>query len=141
MLHSNSQRTIIPPLTCKLFVFSIFLIHLLACPWGSIIKGQRLALNTIIPLSTENESVGNPSIFHCLIRTASPNFIVIYSIVSFYICAIMYTYTRTTEVYMNIIPKVEANVGVSEHGIWQSIIACNQIDICFCRYTAVNGPK
>ena len=37
----------------KLFSFSIFLIHLAAWPWGSIISAHLLALVTITPLSTE----------------------------------------------------------------------------------------
>ena len=37
----------------RLFSFSIFLIHLAAWPWGSIISAHLLALVTITPLSTE----------------------------------------------------------------------------------------
>ena len=35
-------------------------------------SGHRLELDVMIPLSTENESTGNPSIFHALILTGSP---------------------------------------------------------------------
>ena len=50
----------------------MFLIHLLAWPWGSIISGHRRALSTIIPLSTENESTGRPAMFHARILTGLP---------------------------------------------------------------------
>lgn len=39
--------------TCKLFFFSMFFTHLHACPCGSIINGHRLALFTIMALSTD----------------------------------------------------------------------------------------
>ena len=35
----------------------MFLIHLLACPWGSIISGQRCEFVTIIALSSEKLKV------------------------------------------------------------------------------------
>lgn len=43
--------------------FSMFLIHLMACPWGSTISGQRLLLVTITPFSVEKESEGRPLMF------------------------------------------------------------------------------
>lgn len=36
-------------------------------------RGHLRALNTIIPLSTLNPSVGSPSIFHCRTTTGSPS--------------------------------------------------------------------
>ena len=39
-------------------------------------RGHLLALNTTMPLSILNESVGKPSIFHCLIRTGLPKVLV-----------------------------------------------------------------
>lgn len=53
-------------ITARSLSFSMFFIHLLACPCGSIINGQRRAFATITPLSTENESFGRPLICHCL---------------------------------------------------------------------------
>ena len=52
--------------------FSICLIHLLACPWGSIRRGHRLEFEIIIPLSIEKESEGRPAIFQSRIFTGSP---------------------------------------------------------------------
>ena len=51
--HNLSQTNHLKVLTCKLFGFSIFLIHLFAWPWGSIINGQRWEFVTIIALSSE----------------------------------------------------------------------------------------
>ena len=42
-------------------------------PWGSIIRGHLLELDTTIPLSMEKESTGNPAICHALILTGSPS--------------------------------------------------------------------
>ena len=41
----------------------MLLIHLMACPWGSTINGQRLLLVTITPFSVEKESEGRPWMF------------------------------------------------------------------------------
>jgi len=46
--------------------------HLLACPWGSIISGHRLALFTKIPFSVEKLSLGSPYNYQFLILTGSP---------------------------------------------------------------------
>ena len=48
--------------------FSIFLIHFMACPWGSIMRGHRLLLVTITPFSVEKASEGRPWMFQS--RTA-----------------------------------------------------------------------
>ena len=50
----------------------MFLIHLLACICGSIMSGQRRALEVMIPLSIEKLSFGRPSMFHERILTGSP---------------------------------------------------------------------
>jgi len=50
----------------------IFLIHLLACPWGSMQSGHLRDLNMMMPFSREKLSEGRPSIFHCLITTGLP---------------------------------------------------------------------
>ncbi len=42
------------------------------CVCGSIMRGQRLALVTIIALSMENESFGRPAMPHARINTGSP---------------------------------------------------------------------
>ena len=52
-------RVYLTPTLC----FSMFLIHLMACPWGSTISGQRLLLVTITPFSVEKESEGRPLMF------------------------------------------------------------------------------
>lgn len=49
----------------------IFLIHLLACPWGSIIRGHLRQLYINIPLSVDKESVGRPCYCQSLICTYS----------------------------------------------------------------------
>ena len=57
--------TVNPPRLCKYFCgltwrllgFSMFLIHLFAWPCGSIIRGQRCELVTIIALSSEKLKV------------------------------------------------------------------------------------
>jgi hypothetical protein len=41
--------------------------------WGSMNRGQRLALDTMMPLSMENESLGSPSITQSRMRTGSPS--------------------------------------------------------------------
>ncbi|KAH3750475.1 hypothetical protein DPMN_184998 [Dreissena polymorpha] len=41
----------------------MFLIHLIACPCGSTMRGQRLALVTMTPFSVEKLSLGNPWMF------------------------------------------------------------------------------
>jgi hypothetical protein len=51
----------------------MFLIHLLAWPCGSISSGQRRALDTMMPLSMENESLGSPSMVQSRILTGSPS--------------------------------------------------------------------
>ena len=69
----------------------MFLIHLFACPCGSIMSGHRFELlkNTvdvqekavhwistylwIIPFSTEKASLGRPAIFHARMTTGSPS--------------------------------------------------------------------
>jgi hypothetical protein len=40
--------------------------------WGSMNRGQRLALDTMMPLSMENESLGSPSMTQSRMRTGSP---------------------------------------------------------------------
>ena len=57
---------------CRLAGRSRFLIHLLACPWGSIISGQRRALATTMPFSMEKESLGRPAISQSRTLTGSP---------------------------------------------------------------------
>jgi len=52
--------------------FARFLMNLLACVWGSIIKGQRLVLSMMIPFSVEVSSLGNSAIFQAWILTGSP---------------------------------------------------------------------
>lgn len=49
----------------------MFLIHLLAWPWGSIINGHLLQLKMKIPLSVDKESVGKPCYCQSLIWTSS----------------------------------------------------------------------
>ncbi len=39
----------------------MFLTHLLAWPCGSIMSGQRRALDTMMPFSTDSVSVGRPA--------------------------------------------------------------------------------
>jgi hypothetical protein len=56
-------------LTTSKFLLSFFLIHLLAYPYGSIIKGHLLALVIINPFSIERLSVGSPYKFHYLTVT------------------------------------------------------------------------
>jgi len=51
--------------------FSIFFTHLLACPCGSIISGQRRALDTMMPFSTDTTSVGSPAIVQARTFTGS----------------------------------------------------------------------
>lgn len=46
--------------------FSMFLIHLIACPWGSTMRGQRLLFVTITPFSVEKASEGRPWMFQSL---------------------------------------------------------------------------
>ena len=43
---------------------SLFLIHILAWPWGSISSGNREAFVTIMPFWTESSSLGSPCKFH-----------------------------------------------------------------------------
>ena len=45
---------------------SMFLIHFLAWPWGSTIKGHLFPLVTSTPFSVENESLGKPWMFQSL---------------------------------------------------------------------------
>ena len=42
------------------FLLSIFLIHLMACPCGSIMRGHLLPRVTITPFSVEKASDGKP---------------------------------------------------------------------------------
>ncbi|KAA6387433.1 MAG: hypothetical protein EZS28_017041 [Streblomastix strix] len=58
-------------LTTSKFLLSFFLIHLLAYPYGSIIKGHLFALVIINPFSIERLSAGSPSKFHYLTATQS----------------------------------------------------------------------
>lgn len=51
---------------------SIFLIHLFACPYGSIMRGHLSPFCIMIPFSIENESAGSPLICQRLICTGSP---------------------------------------------------------------------
>mmetsp|Transcript_14878 Transcript_14878/g.35910 ORF Transcript_14878/g.35910 Transcript_14878/m.35910 type:complete len:233 (+) Transcript_14878:441-1139(+) len=50
----------------------MFFTHLFACPWGSIMSGQRRALAIMMPLSMEKESLGKPAMPHSRIATGSP---------------------------------------------------------------------
>mmetsp|Transcript_48219 Transcript_48219/g.119422 ORF Transcript_48219/g.119422 Transcript_48219/m.119422 type:complete len:208 (+) Transcript_48219:3218-3841(+) len=71
----SRERAKSPSVSLKVIIlldFSMFFTHLFACCWGSIIRGQRRAWEVIMPLSTENESFGSPSIFQARIFTASP---------------------------------------------------------------------
>ena len=52
--------------------FSIFLIHLMACPWGSTMRGQRLLVVTITPFSVENASEGSPWMFQSRTEVGFP---------------------------------------------------------------------
>lgn len=45
---------------------SMFLIHLMAWPWGSTIRGHRLDEVTMTPFSVEKASLGNPWMFQSL---------------------------------------------------------------------------
>mmetsp|Transcript_11094 Transcript_11094/g.26012 ORF Transcript_11094/g.26012 Transcript_11094/m.26012 type:complete len:262 (+) Transcript_11094:493-1278(+) len=56
-----------------LFFFSMFRKYLFAWPWGSIHSGQRRAVDTTMPLSTEKESAGRPLMIHSRILTGSPS--------------------------------------------------------------------
>ena len=51
---------------------SIFLIHLFACPYGSIMRGHLRPLCIMIPFSIENESTGSPLICQRRVYTGSP---------------------------------------------------------------------
>jgi len=55
----------------ELFLFR-FLIHLLACCYGSIHKGYLSAYVVRIPFSLDTLSLGRPAIFQFLIVTGSP---------------------------------------------------------------------
>ena len=59
-------------LTFNWLSFSMLRIHLLACPCGSIINGQREVLKTTMPFSTLKVSVGKPCMFQSRINTSSP---------------------------------------------------------------------
>jgi hypothetical protein len=50
--------------TASLCLLSMFLIHFLACSWGSIIRGHRLPRVTRMALSVDTLSVGRPLICH-----------------------------------------------------------------------------
>ncbi len=52
--------------------FSMFLIHLMACPWGSIMRGQRLLVVTMTPFSVEKASEGSPWMFQSLTEVGLP---------------------------------------------------------------------
>mmetsp|Transcript_10877 Transcript_10877/g.24708 ORF Transcript_10877/g.24708 Transcript_10877/m.24708 type:complete len:264 (-) Transcript_10877:1834-2625(-) len=52
--------------------FSMFRIHLLAWPWGSMSSGQRRECDMMMALSTETASRGRPEMFHSRILTCSP---------------------------------------------------------------------
>mmetsp|Transcript_47092 Transcript_47092/g.87775 ORF Transcript_47092/g.87775 Transcript_47092/m.87775 type:complete len:268 (-) Transcript_47092:1348-2151(-) len=56
--------------------FSVFLIHLLACPWGSMKSGQRRALETMMPFSVDTMSLGRPAICHARTLTGSDSTLV-----------------------------------------------------------------
>eukprot|EP01136_Pigoraptor_vietnamica_P022273 Opistho-1_new@73225 len=57
--------------TSRPWSFSRFLIHLFACPCGSMNSGQRRDALTITPFSTERLSRGRPAICHWRRRTGS----------------------------------------------------------------------
>lgn len=59
--------------TCSLLAFSLVLIHLLACPCGSIMRGQRLLLVIMMALSIEKASLGSPANSQSRIVTGSPS--------------------------------------------------------------------
>lgn len=48
---------------CMWLSLYMFLIHLLAWPWGSMISGHLRQLKMKMPLSVESASVGRP--FYC----------------------------------------------------------------------------
>lgn len=52
--------------TCICWSLYILFIHLLACPWGSMINGHLLQLKMKIPLSVDSVSVGRP--YYCQSR-------------------------------------------------------------------------
>lgn len=56
---------------CILFSAPKFFIHLLAYPWGSIIRGHLLQLKMKIPFSIDNLSAGRPYSCHSLTWTSS----------------------------------------------------------------------
>ena len=66
-LHSRCAHA------CRLALRSRFFIHLLAWPWGSIMRGHRLALATTMPLSMDRESLGSPAMSHSRILTGTPS--------------------------------------------------------------------
>lgn len=57
--------------TCICWSLYILLIHLFACPCGSMIKGHLLQLKIKIPLSVDKVSVGSPYYCQSLICTYS----------------------------------------------------------------------
>mmetsp|Transcript_65936 Transcript_65936/g.110007 ORF Transcript_65936/g.110007 Transcript_65936/m.110007 type:complete len:201 (+) Transcript_65936:3262-3864(+) len=50
----------------------MFLIQLLACPWGSIKRGQRRDVVEMMAFSVEKASEGSPCSCHCWMVTGSP---------------------------------------------------------------------
>ena len=56
--------------TVKLSAY-LFLIHLIPCNWGSIIKGRFTELVRIVPFSVDIWSAGKPSLFHWPMRASS----------------------------------------------------------------------
>ena len=81
-------------ITCKLFDFSIALTHLFACPWGSIISGQRRALAIMMPLSMLKLSLGNPAMPHSRIATGSPRHLMRENLAEDWIPASLHLFTQ-----------------------------------------------
>ncbi|KAA6313002.1 MAG: hypothetical protein EZS28_055830, partial [Streblomastix strix] len=71
IVFSNVRKNVSSVNLTSKFLLSFFLIHLLAYPYGSIIKGHLLALVIINPFSIEILSAGSPSKFHYLTATQS----------------------------------------------------------------------
>ena len=64
----------------------------LACPCGSIMSGQRLVIDMMMPFSTLNASAGRPSIFHWRTLTGSAKILLseqsaVYRMPTFLSCA------------------------------------------------------
>ena len=67
---TSTPPSVSPDFASRYSLF-MFFTHLFACPCGSIIKGHRRALATMMPFSTETESEGKPAMVHARICTGS----------------------------------------------------------------------